>query len=249
MAKTRKKTDSNQPGAKPEAAKAAPPKAKTAKKAKGGEDWLNKIVKVMVRPYRFGKNEAHTAAQLAQMCGCHERCQGFLAALKELAKVGLVEKQSNASYLLTVEGAAAAGYVKKEVDATGQRTNEEWHAYLKSMLTQNWKGAQIFDLLLKGPMTQKNLASVIGINERSHGFFYGLKELMEFGFVEKNSGKCELSAKAFIEAPEKRPGSKQEESDDSMDEDAKQEAGTDLMEDEEDKKQKISDDSAGEEED
>ena len=64
----------------------------------------------------------------------------------------------------------------------------------------------MFELLMKhGPLSRKELAAIIGMNDRSHSFSYALQQLNKLGFVESNGAKkLRLSDKAFLD-PNNRP--------------------------------------------
>jgi hypothetical protein len=164
-----------------------------------------KILEVMLRPYQFGKAKPLSTQQLAKLCKTHERTKSFLEALKALKAANHVEK-GDGGYILTETGASEAGYVKKEFDSSQFSTNSEWLEYIQSTLNPKWKGGEILELLSqKVSLSRKELAAQVGVNDRSHSFSYGLKEVREHGFVElvpgqdKSSKKLRLSAAAFVE--------------------------------------------------
>jgi len=103
---------------------------------------------------------------------------------------------------LTEAGAEFMGFTKTDLSKLG--TNEELHQYIKEQFDPKWKGVAIFDLLLKyGPQTRKQLAEKLGMNDRSHSFNYGLKEVKATGYatVQKGEGKSRvvtLTDNAFV---------------------------------------------------
>ena len=106
---------------------------------------------------------------------------------------------------------------KKQDGPTRFATEEEHHAHIKRQFL-NSRAATIFDLLLRyGPLTRKELAAKIGVNDGSHNFFYSLREIKQSDYVEedprskgyktKGGGtgtKLRLSDAAFLD-PVNRP--------------------------------------------
>ena len=85
------------------------------------------------------------------------------------------------------------------------QSNEQHQEHLKKRLL-NDKARTMFDLLLKyGALSRKELSLIIGVNDRSHGFNYGLKDVKEKGFVVTDTkvfGKGKelmLTDKAFLD--------------------------------------------------
>jgi hypothetical protein len=88
-------------------------------------------------------------------------------------------------------------------------SNEEHQERIKKRLL-NKAAVQIFDLLTTyGSLTRKELATIIGVNDRSHAFSYGLKDIKNKGLAVENAdagkGKLCLSDVAFLNAAEDRP--------------------------------------------
>jgi hypothetical protein len=89
-------------------------------------------------------------------------------------------------------------------------SNKEHQASLKKRL-QKPKAKVIFDLLLQyGTLTRTELSNIIGMNDRSHSFSYGLQELVQKELVEvastgKDGQKRRLADKAFLNPDDDRP--------------------------------------------
>jgi hypothetical protein len=88
------------------------------------------------------------------------------------------------------------------------QSNEEFQERLKKRLL-NDKAREMFDALLKyGCLSRKELSTIIGVNDRSHAFSYGLRSLKEKDLVTHESNgkgkKIKLTNEAFLD-PEDRP--------------------------------------------
>jgi hypothetical protein len=88
------------------------------------------------------------------------------------------------------------------------KTNKDHQARLKKRML-NDRAVQIFELLLKhGPLSRRELSSMLHCNDRQHKFSYGLKDLKTKNLVEvvevDGKKKLILSDKAF-RSPEDRP--------------------------------------------
>lgn len=117
---------------------------------------------------------------------------GFFTSGFKLTKVGL-------DMAATDEYKEAMAQMK-----TAPKTNKEHHARIKGKL-MNQRGDQIFDLLLlRGPLSRKELASILGISDRGAYFSYALQQLKDQGYAENvpdaGSGrkKVRLTDKAFV---------------------------------------------------
>mmetsp|Transcript_8345 Transcript_8345/g.16131 ORF Transcript_8345/g.16131 Transcript_8345/m.16131 type:complete len:198 (+) Transcript_8345:136-729(+) len=175
-------------------AKAAPPKGKNE----------GAILEVLLKEYKFNNIHGLKRKDLAKKSGGNQTSEWFCEATKSLSKKRFMEKVSE-GYVLTEAGAEFMGFKKTDLSKLG--TNEELHQYIKEQFDPKWKGVAIFDLLLKdGPQTRKKLAEKLGMNDRSHSFSYGLKEVKATEYVtekgEKGKSKMlALSDKAFVTKP------------------------------------------------
>lgn len=167
------------------------------KKSEDEKPFEQLIMEKMAFYHNFGRSV--TFDKLSSDCEKHPRSKAWLATWMDLRKKNLITVESGKARL-TDAGVEAAGCVNvfdKSKLGDKQGTNEDWHAYIKSSLLK--KGPEIFDLLLNdGPISRKDLAASLGTCDRSHGFSYGLKQLKELGFAEKDGKLWKLSGDAFI---------------------------------------------------
>lgn len=173
------------------------------KEASSGQDKGQTVLNVLLKEFKFGKTKGLKNEELAKKCGTNKTSQWFLDVLKLLRdEKGFIEKASE-GYVLTETGAESLGYKKEDLSKLG--TNEELHEHIKLQLDGKYKGAQIFDLLHKdGAKSRKELAEMMGMNDRSHSFSYGLKELKVLGYVGpsvEGSNKLVLTSSAYVTPP------------------------------------------------
>ncbi len=88
----------------------------------------------------------------------------------------------------------------------GPQSNQEHQERIKKRLL-NDKAIQIFDwLLMYGSLGRNELALLLQCASGQHNFSYGLKDLRDRRFVDKNDrGKFYLTDKAFLDPTKDRP--------------------------------------------
>jgi Mn-dependent DtxR family transcriptional regulator len=133
------------------------------------------ILKAFMCWKKFGDDAQKKTAAIAMEINMHERSKSFLQALKNLTADGFLAKDGG-TYGLTDTGVAAG--VEEFGEELGQpMTNADFQEQIKASLKLKY-APLIFDLLLqRGPTSRKELARILGVNDRSHGFSYGLQEL------------------------------------------------------------------------
>ena len=181
-------------------AKVDAPKAK-ADTPKGKNEGA--ILEVLLKEFKFNNTQGLKNEELAKKSGGNKTSDWFCKAIKILRDEKHFIEKATEGYVLTEAGAEFMGFKKTDLSKLG--TNEELHQYIKEQLDPKWKGAQIFDLLLEhGPQTRKQLAEKVGVNDRSHSFSYGLKEIKATEYVTtmegtKGSSKMvTLTDKAYV---------------------------------------------------
>jgi len=136
-------------------------------------------------------------------------------AWKDVRLQKLVEEAAGGKkkvYQLTQKGIdkIASEDYKHEL-ANPPKTTSELHERIKANAVNKY-GTDIFELLLgardkggdsqSGSMSTKELAAECGVNKDGHGFFYGLKQLKDNGYVVPNPKeklKLLLSDKCFLD--------------------------------------------------
>ena len=166
--------------------------------------------------YLMQGKEGVSFKQLSKDLGFMERTKSWRNSWKDLVEdKGLIEAaEGNSSmysgdYQLTQAGkdhASTPEYQQylEEMNFVPQ-SNEQHKEHLKKRLL-NDKARTMFDSLLKyGALTRTELALIVGVNDRSHAFSYGLKDLKTKELVKvvaKSSGKGKgliLTDKAFLD--------------------------------------------------
>lgn len=164
-------------------------------------------------------DEAASFRKCSQDMGFMERTTTMRNAWKALIDGGLIEPCTAGSPVYTSdhklteagkEHASTPEYQEYIKDLNFvPTTNEDHQQKLKKKLI-NKQGVHIFDLLLRhGSLTRRELAGLIGTNDRSHTFSYAHQQLKKkLELIEEDStsgckGKLRLSDKAFL--PNHRP--------------------------------------------
>jgi hypothetical protein len=167
-----------------------------------------KILSVMLTFHLEDKTKV-TVKTVADALGCNEKTKTFRErwSFLKIKRKLIAPGEDNNGLRLTKAGldeAATPEYKAMMKDlAIVPKTNADHQEKIKKYLKKP-KSIQIFDFLLQyGSLSKADLSHLVGVNHRSHGFHYSLKELRDKEYVEESpndSGKGKkfrLSSKAF----------------------------------------------------
>jgi hypothetical protein len=165
------------------------------KKPDSATEREDKFLAYMMRKLMQG-DEKVSFRQCAEGMGFMERTKTQREAWKALLDKGFIEPCAageavfTSDHALTKKGKDYAStpeyqeYLKEQTFESA--TNQEHQARLRKKFI-NDHGRRIFDLLLEhGSLTRQELAAIIGVNDRSHGFSYALQQLKD----KKNKAHC-----------------------------------------------------------
>ena len=150
------------------------------KRSKSAAKYDEKILTAMVYyNYKVG-GDSVKVDKIEKECGVGQRNKNFRTAFNDLVAMGHILK-SNDGYQLSERGEALAATYDPTGAMQPPTTSQAFVDRLKSRLKD--KGGDILDLYLKyGTMTRKQAAALLGCNDRSHKFSYGMQSLR----IEKN---------------------------------------------------------------
>lgn len=152
------------------------------KRSKSAAKYDEKILTGMVYyNYKIGGNSVKVD-KIEKECGVGQRNKNFRTAWNDLVAMGHIVKSNDGNgYQLSEQGQALAATYDPTGAMQPPATSQAFVDRIKSRL--KGKGAEIFDLYLRYcTMTRKEAAALLGCNDRSHKFSYGMQSLR----IDKN---------------------------------------------------------------
>jgi hypothetical protein len=150
----------------------------------------------------FSNDQVMTYPELSDEIGTSIKTKAWqCGAWKDLKSGGFIVPAPAKSFRLSAQGVNLAMLFANDEELAEFKTpatNEEHHAKIRSKLERIDKagkvGPKIFDVFLahpETPMTGFEIATELGCNPDSHGFFYGFKGMKKMGLVDHVGAKVQ----------------------------------------------------------